>query len=66
MRLMLESAFAGVSGRGMGVRIQELSWPAPVYPGETIRTEIWKDGGFRARVIERDIVVVNNGRVKLA
>ena len=38
---------------------------APVYPGETIRTEIWRDGGvvsFRARVIERDVVAVNNGR----
>jgi acyl dehydratase len=49
-------------------RLQSLGlrFSAPVYPGETIRTEIWKDGGFRARVIERDIVVVNNGRVKLA
>ena len=31
---------------------------APVYPGETIRTEIWRDGkvvSFRARVVERDV-----------
>jgi acyl dehydratase len=37
---------------------------APVYPGETIRTEIWPvaDGfAFRARVVERDTVVVSNG-----
>ena len=34
---------------------------APVFPGETIRTEIWADGFFRARVSERDVVVVNNG-----
>jgi len=43
----------------------ELRFSAPVFPGETIRTEIWRDGGFRARVLERDIVVVNNGRVTL-
>ena len=38
---------------------------APVYPGETIRTEMWRDGNvvsFRARVVERDIVAINNGR----
>jgi acyl dehydratase len=42
---------------------------APVYPGETIRTEIWRDGGvvsFRARVVERDAVAINNGRAEVA
>lgn len=37
---------------------------SPVYPGETIRTEIWRDGAvisFRARVVERDSVVLTNG-----
>jgi acyl dehydratase len=37
---------------------------APVFPGETIRTEIWRDGGvvsFRARVIERNVIAINNG-----
>jgi hypothetical protein len=37
---------------------------APVYPGETIRTEIWPNGGevgFRARALERDVVALNNG-----
>jgi acyl dehydratase len=37
---------------------------APVYPGETISTEMWTDGGevgFRVRVLERDVVVLNNG-----
>ncbi len=41
---------------------------APVYPGETIRTEMWRDGGvvsFRARVIERDVIAINNGRAEL-
>lgn len=43
------------------IRFLELRFSAPVFPGETIRTEIWKDGEFRARVVERDLVVVNNG-----
>jgi acyl dehydratase len=41
---------------------------APVYPGETIRTEIWRDGpavSFRARVIERDVIAINNGRAQV-
>ena len=42
----------------------DLRFSAPVMPGETVRTEIWRDGSrvsFRARVVERDIVVLNNG-----
>jgi acyl dehydratase len=41
---------------------------APVFPGETIRTEMWRDGSvvsFRARVLERDVVAINNGRAEL-
>jgi acyl dehydratase len=41
---------------------------APVYPGETIRTEIWRDGdvvSFRTRVVERDVVAINNGRAEV-
>jgi acyl dehydratase len=43
----------------------DLRFSSPVFPGETIRTEIWKQPGgaaFRARVVERDRVVVSNGR----
>ena len=40
---------------------------APVYPGETIRTEIWDTGEgsavFRAKVVERDLVAVDRGSV---
>jgi acyl dehydratase len=42
---------------------------APVFPGETIRTEMWRDGAvisFRARVVERDVMAVNNGRAEIA
>ena len=42
---------------------------APVFPGETIRTEMWRDGSvvsFRARVVERDVMAINNGRAELS
>jgi acyl dehydratase len=41
---------------------------APVFPGETIRTEIWRDGGvisFRARVMERNVVAIDSGRAEI-
>ena len=45
-----------------------LRFSAPVYPGETIQTDIWKDGhnvSFRSRVVERDVLVLNNGRAAI-
>jgi acyl dehydratase len=42
---------------------------APVFPGETIRTEIWRNAegaAFRARAVERDVVVVGNGAFRSA
>ena len=36
MRLMLESAIEGVSGRGMGVTIDAIGWPRPVRPGDAL------------------------------
>jgi acyl dehydratase len=43
-------------------------YSAPVFPGETIRTEMWRDGpvvSFRARVVERDVIALDNGRCEL-
>ncbi|NKE44562.1 3-alpha,7-alpha,12-alpha-trihydroxy-5-beta-cholest-24-enoyl-CoA hydratase [Roseomonas frigidaquae] len=42
----------------------ECRFSAPVFPGETIRTEIWRTpegAAFRARVVERDITVISHG-----
>jgi acyl dehydratase len=47
----------------------QVRFSAPVLPGETIRTEMWPDGGrvsFRARALERDVVVLNNGLATVA
>lgn len=50
------------------LRTLDLRFAAPVYPGETLRTEIWRDGRtlqFRARVLERDRIVLSHGRAEL-
>jgi len=70
----------GVSGRALlsalcgndpsRLKRMDARFASPVYPGETIRTEIWQDGkgraSYRASVIERDVVVLNNGYVEFA
>ncbi len=50
----------------VALRQLNLRFSSPVLPGETIRTEIWRNGAFRARVLERDVVVVNSGRAVFA
>ena len=47
----------------LGVRFS-----APFMPGETLRTEIWREGSkiqFRASSIERDVLVLNNGNASI-
>ena len=69
----------GVAGRalvkaccgGDPARLKSLQvrFSSPVFPGETIRTEMWPEGSrvsFRARVVERDVVVLNNGLATVA
>ena len=57
-------------GGGPFLGVDELSYLAPVYPGETIRTEIWSlepgRAAFRCRAVERDIVILNNGIFEFA
>jgi acyl dehydratase len=51
------------------LKMINLRFTAPVYPGETLRTEIWRTDDliqFRARVLERDLVVLNNGVAECA
>lgn len=47
----------------------DVRFSAPVFPGETVVTEMWVDGkvvSFRSRLKERDVVVLNNGKCTLA
>jgi acyl dehydratase len=50
------------------LKSMEGRFSSPVYPGETIRTEIWQDGpavSFRATVPARGVTVINNGRAEI-
>lgn len=50
------------------IRSFDVRFSAPVYPGETIIAELWRDGNvvsYRCRVKERDILVLNNGKCLL-
>jgi acyl dehydratase len=47
----------------------DVRFSSPVFPGETIVTEMWVDGpvvSFRCKLKERDVVVINNGKCTLA
>ncbi len=48
------------------LRRLDVRFSSPVFPGETLRTEAWATApgtaAFRVRSVERDIVVINNGR----
>jgi len=47
----------------------DVRFSSPVFPGETVVTEMWVDANivsFRSRLKERDVVVLNNGKCTLA
>ena len=46
----------------------DVRFSSPVYPGETISTEMWRDGdvvSFQCRVPERNVLVIRNGKCTL-
>ncbi|NMF88581.1 MaoC/PaaZ C-terminal domain-containing protein [Aromatoleum petrolei] len=59
-------------GEGAPSRLRRFDarFSAPVFPGETIVTDIWNEGNrkaaFRCRVQERDLVVITNGYAEFA
>jgi acyl dehydratase len=69
----------GVAGRALAklacggdasrIKHMQVRFSSPIYPGETIRTEIWRNGAeisFRSRCVERDVVILNNGLARIA
>jgi acyl dehydratase len=64
-RALIKACCGGDPARLRGL---QLRFSAPVYPGETVRTEMWPEGeqvSFRARVLERDVLVLNNGLARV-
>lgn len=61
-RALIRTVGAGAPSR---LRRFDARFSAPVFPGETIVTDIWNEGNgkaaFRSRVQERDLVVLSNG-----
>ncbi|WP_336813001.1 MaoC/PaaZ C-terminal domain-containing protein [Bosea sp. MMO-172] len=43
------------------LKSMKLRFSAPVYPGETIAVDLWRDGSFQAHVPERGVLVATNG-----
>lgn len=62
---VLKGACAGKPERIASLAVR---FTAPVYPGEHLATALWIDGGtisFRTRVVERELVAVDNGLATL-
>jgi acyl dehydratase len=60
-RALIETVCEGDPAR---IRSVSLRFSKPVFPGETLRVEIFKEGDafrFRARAVERDAVVLDRG-----
>ena len=48
------------------LRAVQVRFSSPVTPGDTIRTELWNDGHFRASVPARDALVIDGGLAQIA
>lgn len=66
------AAYGLIRGLGDGDpgRLRQMGgrFTAPVFPGETFETDMWRDGdlvSFRTRALERDVVAIDNGRARL-
>ena len=50
------------------IKSHQARFSAPLFPGETITVDLWRDGevvSFEARVKDRDAVVIKNGKAVL-
>lgn len=57
-RAIVKSMCGGDASR---LHALDVRFSAPVYPGETLQVEIWREGAFRVTVAERGVVAINNG-----
>ncbi|MCB1809204.1 MAG: MaoC family dehydratase N-terminal domain-containing protein [Candidatus Competibacteraceae bacterium] len=62
---LLKTCCAYDPSRLHGMRVR---FSAPVYPGETVRTEIWREHEqitFRCWAVERDVLVISHGSAEI-
>jgi acyl dehydratase len=56
------------AGRPEALRRMDVRFSSPVFPGETLRIEIWREGAgtaaLRAVIVERGVVAIDNGYVE--
>jgi acyl dehydratase len=68
---LIARALIHVCGQGQAARLREIAlrFTAPVYPGDSIRTFIWRDGEtlqFRAEAVEHNVLVIDYGLALIA
>jgi acyl dehydratase len=59
---------AGCGGDASRVVAISGRFSSPVIPGETIRTELWRDGNvisYRCKIVGREAIAMNNGRAEI-
>lgn len=65
MGVVVHAVVAHLLGyRADRVRSVALRFSSPVLPGETLRVDIWRDGSFRATVLERGVAAITNGLLR--
>ena len=60
--------WAFCDGDGKSLAKMEARFSSPVFPGETVRTEMWRERQgmlFRSHVLERDVMVLDQGYAEL-
>ena len=62
----IETMCGGDPGRLLAIGTR---FSSPVFPGETLRFEFWRtrsdEAAFRATVVERELVVLDKGRIEI-
>jgi acyl dehydratase len=68
---LIARALIHACAQGDAEQLREIAlrFTAPVFPGDTISTHIWQEADrlhFRAKAVERDVVVADNGLAKVS